>query len=116
MIGKNSIACIIPARLHSTRFPQKVLKNLGGKPILQWIYEKACDLLVFDEILFLVDDLQTAFLVDSFGGKWAMTSPDCTSGTHRLITYRQMSLKRFDLWLNWQADEPLLPKELFQDL
>lgn len=116
MIGQNTIACVIPARLNSTRFPQKVLKNLQGKPILQWIYEKAYKLDVFDEIIFLVDDKKTAELVDSFNGKWAMTSADCPSGTFRLIEYRNKSKKKFDFWLNWQADEPLLPKELILDL
>lgn len=111
-----TIACIIPARLKSVRFPRKILKNLGGKPILQWIYEKALSYQIFEEVCFAVDSLETAQLIESFGGKCVMTSECCPSGTMRLIEYRDITKKKFDFWFNWQADEPLIPKETIFDL
>lgn len=116
MIHGKSLACIVPARLQSTRFPHKVLKFLAHKPILQWIYDKASKISYFDEVIFLVDAPDTAALIESFQGKWVMTDPECTSGTHRLTSYRTTLNKKFDLWLNWQGDEPLLPIEMIQEL
>lgn len=110
------IACVIPARLKSTRFPEKVLKNLNGKPILSWVWDAANNCEVFEEIIFAVDDERTAKLIDSFGGKWVMTSPECPSGTMRLVEFRNKTEKKFDLWLNWQADEPLIPQDMIFDL
>lgn len=116
MKKKPTIACIIPARLKSTRFPEKILKNLAGKPILQWIYEKAVSYEIFQEVCFAVDSLETVKLIESFGGKWVMTSESCVSGTMRLVEYRNTTKKKYDFWLNWQADEPLIPKETVFDL
>lgn len=116
MIQGKAVACIVPARLQSTRFPQKVLKSLAHQPILQWIYEKASKISYLDEVIFLVDAPETAHLVESFQGKWVMTDPACTSGTHRLTSYRTTLKERFDLWLNWQGDEPLLPAEMIEEL
>jgi 3-deoxy-manno-octulosonate cytidylyltransferase (CMP-KDO synthetase) len=116
MIQGKSVACVVPARLKSTRFPHKVLKSLSNKPLLEWIFDKAIKIPFFDEVIFLVDALETADLVESFHGKWAMTDPACTSGTHRLTSYRATSNKKFDLWLNWQGDEPLLPIEMIEEL
>jgi 3-deoxy-manno-octulosonate cytidylyltransferase (CMP-KDO synthetase) len=116
MIHGKKIVCVIPARLKSTRFKEKVLKSLGGKPILLHVLEnaKACN--CFDDIVFAIDHEKTKALIDSFGGKWFMTDESCPSGTMRLCEYRIQSKVKADLWLNWQADEPLIPKEMIQDL
>ncbi len=111
-----SIVCVIPARLNSSRFPEKVLKFLAGKPILQWVYEKAQMTQCFDEIYFAIDNEKTAKLIETFGGKWVMTEEECPSGTMRLISLRKKIKKSFDLWLNWQADEPLLEVEMVRAL
>jgi 3-deoxy-manno-octulosonate cytidylyltransferase (CMP-KDO synthetase) len=116
MINGQKIACVIPARLQSSRFKEKVLKNLGGKPILQWVWEKAIACKYFDEVVFAIDDMKTAQLIETFHGKWAMTDTACQSGTMRIIDYRNQSLGEFDLWLNWQADEPLIPLDMIYDL
>ncbi len=116
MIGSKKIACIIPARLKSTRFPRKMLSMLKGKPLLQWVWEKAKDIPLFDKVIFAVDADETAKLIDRFGGKHFMTSEKCPSGTDRLVELMQRNLVDADIWLNWQGDEPFINQEMIHDL
>jgi len=116
MIQGKTIACVIPARLQSSRFPRKILQKLLDKPILQWVYESALSCEIFDLVVFAVDDEETATLVHSFGGTAVMTDLSCPSGTMRLVDFRKKHGKDFDLWLNWQGDEPLITKEMIYDL
>ena len=55
VLGSKKITCIIPARLKSTRFPQKMLATLRGKPLLQWVCEAAHKVSFFDHIAFAID-------------------------------------------------------------
>ena len=72
---------LIPARYASTRFPGKPLAKLGGKYIIQRVYERVSDL--FDCTYVATDDHRIASAVESFGGKAIMTSTDHKSGTDR---------------------------------
>ncbi|MCH9631190.1 MAG: 3-deoxy-manno-octulosonate cytidylyltransferase [Chlamydiia bacterium] len=116
MYKNKKIACIIPARLASSRFKEKVLKHLGSKPILQWIYESAKESELFDCIVFAVDAVQTKDLVESFGGTALMTSVSCLTGTDRLIEAKDNYQIEADVFVNWQADEPFIKKPLLLDL
>ncbi|QVL57604.1 MAG: 3-deoxy-manno-octulosonate cytidylyltransferase [Simkaniaceae bacterium] len=108
--------CIIPARLASSRFPKKVLAILGEKPMLQWVWEAASSAEMFDEVAFAIDDHETARLIDSFDGKYHMTSPECLSGTDRLIELQEKGKISGDIWVNWQGDEPFIHKEMIENL
>lgn len=116
MIGSLKIACIIPARLRSTRFPQKMLKSLYGKPLLEWVWEQAKSVSVFDHIAFAIDAPETAELITSFGAPYYMTSPDCPSGTDRLVEVMQQNTLDADIWVNWQGDEPFITEEMIGQL
>lgn len=116
MYKSKRIICVVPARLHSTRFPKKVLKTLGGKPLLQWVYEAAMSCNLFDEIVFAVDALETKALVESFGGRAFMTSEACLNGTERMVEVKQKYAIQGDIWVNWQADEPFIERPLILDL
>ena len=116
MIKGKTIACVIPARLKSTRFPEKIIQNLKGKPVVQWVWEKAHECGFFDEIIIAIDDFKTLKIVEKFSAKACMTDPLLPSGTMRLIAAKEILDKKFDYWLNWQADEPLLPKDMILDL
>jgi len=110
------IVCVIPARLASSRFPKKVLAMLGEKPMLQWVWEAASSVDLFDDVAFAIDDLETARLIDSFEGKHFMTSPDCPSGTDRLIELQSEGRMKGDVWVNWQGDEPFIHPEMIDNL
>ena len=72
---------IIPARYASTRFPAKPLALLGGKPVIQRVYEQVAG--VLDEAYVATDDERIEAAVKAFGGKVVMTSVDHKSGTDR---------------------------------
>lgn len=116
MYKEKKIACVIPARLQSKRLPEKVLKNLSGKPILQWIFEAASQCDIFDRIIFAVDDQKVLDLVTSFGGRAIMTSLKHTNGTSRIIEVMETADITADIWVNWQGDEPFIQKPIILDL
>lgn len=96
---------IIPSRYASTRFPGKPLALLGGKPIVQWVYEKAAGTL--DDAYVATDDIRIYDCVKSFGGKAVMTGA-CKSGTDRCFqAYKDLHIN-CDVIINIQGDEPFI--------
>jgi 3-deoxy-manno-octulosonate cytidylyltransferase (CMP-KDO synthetase) len=116
MIGKKKVACIIPARLKSTRFPQKMLCMLKDKPLLQWVWESAVSVSVFDEVAFAVDAEEIADLIRGFGGKYFMTSESCASGSDRIAELLEKKVLDADIWVNWQGDEPFICEQMIFNL
>ncbi len=100
---------IIPARYASVRFPGKVLAMLWGKPIVQHVYERAKQAKTLSEVIVATDDERVKQVVESFGGKCALTSPDHPSGTDRVAEVA-CSLDG-EVIVNIQGDEPLIPPE-----
>ena len=115
-MGNKNIVCVIPARLKSTRFPRKMLSMLRGKPLLQWVWERALQVSLFDTVVIAVDAEETRSLVTSFGGKCVMTSESCLSGTERLVELLKKKVVDADIWVNWQGDEPFIEKKMIQTL
>ncbi|QDT02627.1 3-deoxy-manno-octulosonate cytidylyltransferase [Rubripirellula lacrimiformis] len=96
---------VIPARLASTRLPEKLLRRAGGKSVLHHTYDAAMRSQRCDGVVVAVDAPQMAEEVESFGGRWIMTSVDHTSGTDRIAEVaRQMP--EVDVFVNVQGDEP----------
>lgn len=110
------ITCVIPARLQSSRFPRKILAHLGGKPLIQRVWEAAQTVDLFDAVIVAVDSQETLEIVQSFGGCAVMTSPDCISGTARLAELKSRGLLEGDIFVNWQGDEPFINKTMIDDL
>lgn len=96
---------VLPARLASSRLPEKLLRKSGGKTILHHTYEAASRSLFGKDIVVAVDDPKLAREVDSFGGQWLMTSKSCASGTDRLAEVAE-ALPNTHVFINVQADEP----------
>ncbi|MGL5627195.1 MAG: 3-deoxy-manno-octulosonate cytidylyltransferase [Candidatus Rhabdochlamydia sp.] len=110
------IICVIPARLHSTRFPKKILALLHKKPLIQWVWEQACSIPFFNQVVIALDAEETKKVVQSFGAAYVMTSQDCQTGTDRLIEVMKNSSIQADVWVNWQADEPFINEQMIKDL
>ncbi|NGX37485.1 MAG: 3-deoxy-manno-octulosonate cytidylyltransferase [Chlamydiae bacterium] len=110
------VACVIPARLASTRFPRKVLAPLGGKPLIQWAYEGAMKTGLFDQVVLAVDCIELLEAAKAFGGEAILTDPNCQSGTDRLVELDQKKKLQADIWVNWQGDEPFITKEMIETL
>jgi 3-deoxy-manno-octulosonate cytidylyltransferase (CMP-KDO synthetase) len=110
------IICVIPARLASTRFPRKMLASVGGKPLLEWVWQAATRVKRFDSVLFAIDSPETAQLIEGFGGRYVMTSEACACGTDRLIEVMKSGVVAGDIWVNWQGDEPLIDERMIDQL
>ncbi|MBR4388818.1 MAG: 3-deoxy-manno-octulosonate cytidylyltransferase [Prevotella sp.] len=102
----HTFAVVIPARYASTRFPGKPLALLGGKTIIQRVYEQARQ--VMDDVFVATDDTRIFDHVESFGGHAIMTSPDHRSGTDRIEEAVRSLDSRCDVIINLQGDEPFV--------
>lgn len=98
---------IIPARFGSTRFPGKPLAAIGGKPMIQRVYEqvKKSDL---DHIIVATDHQGIADTVSAFGGHAVMTHPDLPSGTDRCREAMSQLGYTPEIVINIQGDEPFI--------
>lgn len=102
---------IIPARYASTRFPGKPLAMLGGKPVIQRVYEQAVK--VLPEAYVATDDERIFHAVKSFGGQAVMTRSDHKSGTDRIQEAVEKIQTQADVIINIQGDEPFVqPSQL----
>lgn len=97
---------IIPARYASTRFPGKPLAMLGGKPMIQRVYEQVCGIL--DDAVVATDDERIYEAVKAFGGKVEMTSTEHRSGTDRCWEAYCKQEGEYDVVVNVQGDEPFI--------
>ena len=104
-----AVAIVIPARYGSTRLPGKPLADIAGKPMVQHVYERASQVPGVHMVLVATDDERVAQVVQAFGGRCVMTSPDHPSGTDRLAEV--MEQVRADIYVNLQGDEPLVRPE-----
>lgn len=104
---------IIPARYASSRFPGKPLALLGGKPMIQHVYERVAAELT--DVWVATDDNRIAEAVKAFGGNVVMTSDQHRSGTDRCLeAYRNIGSSA-DVVINIQGDEPFInPLQLRQ--
>lgn len=97
---------VIPARFHSSRFEGKVLANIGGKPMIQQVWEKAKQAKLLDDLIVACDDERVMKVVKDFGGNAVFTSREHPSGTDRLTeTVNPLDVK---IVVNIQADEPMV--------
>lgn len=95
---------IIPARFGSTRFPGKVLAPIAGRPMIQHVWEGACNAKSLRTVLVATDDERVAETCRSFGAEVVLTSPDHPTGTDRLA---EVSASLDDrIIVNIQGDEP----------
>ena len=109
------VLCVIPARYASTRLPGKPLSMIAGKPMIQHVYERACQAQLPNEVVVATDNELVEKAVLNFGGKAVMTSPDHPSGTDRLAEVALM-YPDVDVIVNVQGDEPMIPPEVIDRL
>jgi 3-deoxy-manno-octulosonate cytidylyltransferase (CMP-KDO synthetase) len=105
---------LIPARFASTRLPGKALKSIGGKPMIQWVYERCVLSRSLDLVCVATDDPRIARVIDQCGGKTIMTSPDHASGTDRLA--EAVGSIEADIVVNIQGDQPFLDPRMIDEV
>ena len=103
-------AIIIPSRYGSTRLHAKPLIEVEGKPIIQWVYEKAAAAQQADMVIVATDHEEIYNCVKSFGGNAEMTRPDHKCGSDRVaeVASRHPDLEYI---VNLQGDEPMITPE-----
>ncbi len=102
--------CVIPARYASTRLPGKPLALIGGKPMIQWVYERASAAELIDKVVVATDNEEIKATVEAFGGNVRMTSPELASGTDRAAAV--LESEEADIIVNLQGDEPFIESAL----
>lgn len=111
-----SFTVVIPARYQSTRLPGKPLADIGGKPMIQWVYEQAIQAGA-DKVIIATDDNRVEQAALAFGGEVCMTSPDHESGTERLAeVVDKMAIPDDHIIVNVQGDEPLIPPAIISQV
>lgn len=105
---------VIPARYASTRFPGKPLAVLGGKTVIQRVYEQAVS--VLPEAYVATDDERIFQAVEAFGGRAVMTRADHKSGTDRIEEAVEKIATDADVIINIQGDEPFIQPSQIETL
>ncbi|MCL5990757.1 MAG: 3-deoxy-manno-octulosonate cytidylyltransferase [Bacteroidetes bacterium] len=110
-LNKKAI-CIIPARYESTRLPGKPLINIGGKPLLQWVWESAKKSINLSRVIIATDDERISDLCKKIGAEYLLTPKDIQSGSDRIAYTYQFLKEDADIILNLQGDEPLIKADV----
>ncbi|MEM6688545.1 MAG: 3-deoxy-manno-octulosonate cytidylyltransferase [Planctomycetota bacterium] len=105
------VAVIIPARLASTRLPEKLLRQVAGRSILEHTFRQAIQSQVAQQVIIAVDHERLFEEVQRFGGQAVMTPADCASGTDRLAVVAE-EFTDLDAFVNVQGDEPEIEPSL----
>ncbi len=97
---------VIPARHGSVRFPGKPLARLGGRPLIQHVWEQSCRAKRLERVIIATDDLRIRDVAAGFGADVVMTSPDAPSGTDRVVEV--VAPLEVGIVVNIQGDEPFI--------
>ena len=111
---KTKTIAVIPARLASSRFPEKILANKTGKYLVQHTYEQAKRAKSIQRVIIAADNEKTIQAAKSFGAEAIMTDPNLPSGTDRVAA--AVENIECDIIVNLQADEPEMPPEFIDKL
>jgi len=99
---------IIPSRWGSSRFAGKPLARIAGKPMIQWVYERACKAAGIVSAVVATDDARIVEAVEGFGGRAILTGAQNRSGTDRVAEAAQsLGLAMDAIVVNIQGDQPL---------
>lgn len=106
---------LIPARLQSSRLPEKLLLAETGKPLIQYVWETATASSCLDEVIVATDSKQIKDAVQAFGGRAELTA-EHPSGTDRIAEVVNRCCQDADVLVNLQGDEPELELNTIQAL
>lgn len=107
---------VIPARYASTRLPAKMLAPIGGRPLVEWVWQRACASGA-QRVIVATDDERIAAAAAGFGAECLMTAPEHASGTDRVAEVaRRLGFAAEEIVVNVQGDEPLVDPRLIARL
>ncbi|MEO2053052.1 MAG: 3-deoxy-manno-octulosonate cytidylyltransferase [Allomuricauda sp.] len=97
---------MIPARYQASRFPAKLMQDLGGKPVIVRTYEAAVNTQLFDEVYVVTDSEVISEVISAIGGKVIMSKEQHESGSDRIA--EAVEDMEVDIVINVQGDEPFI--------
>jgi len=103
---KNSYVVVIPARMASTRLPEKPLIDILGKSLIQRTYEQCIKVIPKDKVYIATDSVKIQLHCQKLGMKVIMTSSNCLTGTDRVAELATQI--EADYYINVQGDEPII--------
>tara|TARA_B110000444_G_scaffold261139_1_gene311335 strand:+ start:2743 stop:3456 length:714 start_codon:yes stop_codon:yes gene_type:complete len=106
---------IIPARLNSSRFPKKILADIGGRPMISYVVDQALKSKKLDRVVVAVDNVETIGLLERYNYDIKMTSKKHQSGTDRVNEVAEL-IPDAKIIINIQGDEPMLNPKLIDNL
>jgi 3-deoxy-manno-octulosonate cytidylyltransferase (CMP-KDO synthetase) len=104
-----SAVIVIPARMASTRFPNKPLVNISGMTMIERVWRIAKSVKTAREVIIATDDENLKKFAESFGAKVLMTSPDCLTGTDRVAEVSKLLKEPYTIYFSFQGDAVLTP-------
>jgi 3-deoxy-manno-octulosonate cytidylyltransferase (CMP-KDO synthetase) len=107
-------AIILPARYESSRFPGKPLAEIGGTPLIEWVHRRAERVRGVQAVIIATDDARIERAVEEFGGRVVVTSSGFRTGTDRVAAVA--SDLDYDIIVNLQGDEPVVPDGLVEQM
>ena len=105
-LTESSVLAVIPARFQATRFPGKILADIGGRPMIEHVFRRASAARLVHHVIVATDDDRIATAVRGFGGAAIMTRADHVSGTDRIAEV--VAAHPCRAVVNIQGDEPLI--------
>jgi 3-deoxy-manno-octulosonate cytidylyltransferase (CMP-KDO synthetase) len=113
-VGEVSVCGVIPARFGATRFPGKPLKEVAGRPLLEWVIEGALGSRRIEKLIVATDHDDIATLARRMGVEAVMTQSDLPTGSDRV--YAAIRSLPYEIIVNIQGDEPLITGDLLDQL
>ena len=103
---------IIPARLESTRLPNKALADINGEPMIVHVYKRAIESGIAD-VLVAAGNEEIKIEIEKIGGKAILTNPNHPSGSDRICEAMNLfdPSRKYDFIINLQGDLPNIDKE-----
>jgi 3-deoxy-manno-octulosonate cytidylyltransferase (CMP-KDO synthetase) len=105
------ILAVVPVRYGAARLPGKPLADLGGRPLVQWVFEAAMACPAFDEVVVATDSEEIVAIVRGFGGTVELTREDHASGTDRVAEVAARHGDS-DVIVNVQGDQPFVTSDM----
>lgn len=109
------VLCVIPARLKSTRLPNKMLADVQGTPMIQMTYTRAKQCKTIDKLIVATDNQEIKSIVEAVGGEVVMTDPNIQTGSDR-VAFVAKQFPEYNVVINLQGDEPFIKPEMLTEL